>query len=528
MKAVIRITRRSPDKASVFCPSVCNQGCDAWWCPVYGATRLGAGIDCASIRAKNNAPATVGVAGVGKGQIMATRPSQMLMRLPASLAMVCVLAASLLVSVPVPAAFGAPVGVQMPFPCGETWYAFSYSGHSPSPYAVDWNLIGNDLGRSVRAGVAGTATIQPEMPAGYGKWVIVDAGGGWTYRYAHLSSISITSGQTVTPTTEIGKVGDTGNSDGSHLHYEQRFNNVVQPATFNSAAISYSPNLPGNPYTSANCPANPSITVELVHHWQSGSGATDAVRVTPGGLVWGGVSTIGPVAPGTGQFGLGHFNGDGVLDLYLVVTQGDPSGKSVVFVAAGPSYTNFLLQRSTPMGQFGSGHGDVVIADFTGDGKADVGVFFANNGAPKAAFGVLNAASEFQSWSYLAEVPIGGHDGARSDAVAGDFDANGSTDLGVGFHQGTPSGNVDFFTLSGSASYQSAAGATLPLGGWIDGQAQLLSGRLGGTTDRLAVIYTQSTPTGSPDLFVINGSSVSSWTLPVGYAPVGRRMFIGR
>jgi hypothetical protein len=32
-------------------------------------------------------------------------------------------------------AMAAPASVQMPFPCGETWYASSYTGHSPSQYA---------------------------------------------------------------------------------------------------------------------------------------------------------------------------------------------------------------------------------------------------------------------------------------------------------------------------------------------------------------------------------------------------------
>ncbi len=271
------------------------------------------------------------------------------------------------------------------------------------------------------------------------------------------------------------------------------------------------------------------VALELVHYYQSGSGSTDAIQVTPGGVTGGGVTTIGAVAPGAGQFGLGYFNGDAYPDLYLVVTQGDPSGRSVVFVAAGPSYKSFLLTMGTPMGQFGPAHGDVVIGDFNGDNRSDVGVFFANNGASNAAFGYLNAATNFQSWGYLNSVPIGGHDGTRSDAVAGDFDHNGSLDIGVGFHQGTPSGNVDFFRLSGSSSYQSVAGSTLPLGGWLDGQGQLLSGRFGTANDQLGVVYC-NTPSGSPDFFLLNGLSAvaNAWTLPVSGAPAGQRVFIGR
>ncbi len=60
-----------------------------------------------------------------------------------------------------PPASAAPAGVHMPFPCGETWYASTRAGNLPSEYAVDWNLLSDDSGRSVRAGVAGTATVKP-------------------------------------------------------------------------------------------------------------------------------------------------------------------------------------------------------------------------------------------------------------------------------------------------------------------------------------------------------------------------------
>lgn len=164
------------------------------------------------------------------------------------------LAGLALVAVASTPAAAAPANVQMPFPCGETWYASTYAGHQPSEYAIDWNLLGDDAGRSVRAGVTGTATVKTFDDDGYGNWVEVNAGNGWTFRYAHLSTVTVSNGP-VSPTTEIGKVGNTGGSQGSHLHYEQRYNDVPQAATFNGTAVSYAYGWPGNPYTSANCGA---------------------------------------------------------------------------------------------------------------------------------------------------------------------------------------------------------------------------------------------------------------------------------
>jgi hypothetical protein len=65
---------------------------------------------------------------------------------------------------------------------------------------------------------------------GYGNLVIVENGGYRTY-YAHLSSIPVAVGDTVTAGTLIGLSGNTGNSTGPHLHYEIRRNKVTVDPT---------------------------------------------------------------------------------------------------------------------------------------------------------------------------------------------------------------------------------------------------------------------------------------------------------
>ncbi|CUU01223.1 TPR repeat-containing protein [Candidatus Kryptobacter tengchongensis] len=54
---------------------------------------------------------------------------------------------------------------------------------------------------------------------GYGLKVMIDHGSLVTV-YAHLSEISVNYGQKVRKGQVIGKVGDTGNATGSHLHFE--------------------------------------------------------------------------------------------------------------------------------------------------------------------------------------------------------------------------------------------------------------------------------------------------------------------
>lgn len=58
---------------------------------------------------------------------------------------------------------------------------------------------------------------------GWGRRVVVRIGKTRFYMYfGHLSSIAVTSGQTVKPGDLIGIEGSTGHSTGSHLHWEIR------------------------------------------------------------------------------------------------------------------------------------------------------------------------------------------------------------------------------------------------------------------------------------------------------------------
>ncbi|MET0606001.1 MAG: M23 family metallopeptidase [Beijerinckiaceae bacterium] len=78
-----------------------------------------------------------------------------------------------------------------------------------------------DYGSSVRATGAGVV-VKAEYSGGYGNMVEVDHGNGLATRYAHMSAIAVEEGQRIQAGTIVGRVGSTGRSTGSHLHYETR------------------------------------------------------------------------------------------------------------------------------------------------------------------------------------------------------------------------------------------------------------------------------------------------------------------
>ncbi len=64
--------------------------------------------------------------------------------------------------------------------------------------------------------------------SGYGNCIDISHGYNYVTRYAHLSEIFVKPGQEVKRGEMIGKVGSTGKSTGSHLHYEVRFKDQPQ------------------------------------------------------------------------------------------------------------------------------------------------------------------------------------------------------------------------------------------------------------------------------------------------------------
>lgn len=84
----------------------------------------------------------------------------------------------------------------------------------------------------IRAAAAGRVSFVGRQ-SGYGNTVEVDHGHGIVTRYAHLSGYVARLGDVVTPGQLIARMGSTGRSTGTHLHFEVRVGgSAVNPRRF--------------------------------------------------------------------------------------------------------------------------------------------------------------------------------------------------------------------------------------------------------------------------------------------------------
>ena len=92
--------------------------------------------------------------------------------------------------------------------------------------------IGAPSGATIVAADAGTV-VTATYSSSYGNYVVISHGGGNSTLYAHMSSMAVSSGTTVTKGQTIGYVGSTGWSTGAHCHFEIKIGgSLVDPQSY--------------------------------------------------------------------------------------------------------------------------------------------------------------------------------------------------------------------------------------------------------------------------------------------------------
>lgn len=91
--------------------------------------------------------------------------------------------------------------------------------------------IANSTGTNVWAAGKGKVTFLG-YKSGLGRTIIIDHGNGYSTVYGHNSKLLVNKGEKVEKGQDIAKMGSTGRSTGSHLHFEIHKNkNIIDPLT---------------------------------------------------------------------------------------------------------------------------------------------------------------------------------------------------------------------------------------------------------------------------------------------------------
>jgi len=121
----------------------------------------------------------------------------------------------------------------------------SYFGHRVDPLSNSFTQmhdgvdLSGDRGLPVFAAAKGVVTEVVRSREGYGNFILIDHGFGYRTRYAHLDAVVVSKGQTVERGEQIATLGNTGRSNGPHLHYEVIYRGKhVNPLNYFSDDIS--------------------------------------------------------------------------------------------------------------------------------------------------------------------------------------------------------------------------------------------------------------------------------------------------
>jgi murein DD-endopeptidase MepM/ murein hydrolase activator NlpD len=131
---------------------------------------------------------------------------------------------------------------QFGWPMNPHWIS-QYFGCSNYPFEMYWPAcpsrhlhsgidIAEPYGTPVQAADNGVASLYGTC-CGYGNYVILTHGNGYSTLYGHLAGFNVRNGQLVVRGQVIAFEGSTGNSTGPHLHFEIRYNdNYTDPCVY--------------------------------------------------------------------------------------------------------------------------------------------------------------------------------------------------------------------------------------------------------------------------------------------------------
>ncbi len=452
---------------------------------------------------------------------------------------------SLLVAAWTAPAVAATGNMPSPVPVGQTWYIYQgyNSGTHPSPsgYALDLTIgpsTTSTAGRAVVAPLAGTIHY---WQAAYGN-LCVNTNDGRSFTLTHINP-SKTSGS-VAPGEVLGTVGAAGtlkNNGVAHLHFQvwsgKGCYNQSPQIPLDSAhntrmcgAPDLTPTGPssgngtwsGTYFTAQNCDGGGGQPAD-----SDADGTPDSADLEP--YAPGGARNRGVPVEGNRQ--AGDFNGDGKRDIAVFYDYG--GGRTKLWVLRGSSTGPKvpIMVWDSGVGNWGWDRSKPVIGDYTGDGKADLGVFYDYGGGLTKLWLFRGSSTGLKVPTIVWDSGPGNWDWSRIKAVSGKFNGDAKSDIGVFYDHG--GGRTALWLFRGTSTgvaaptmnWDSGAGnwgwaQTKAVAGDFDANGRTDIGAFfnyGGGRTKLWVFRGSSTGIKSPTMVWDSGPGNWDWnsTLPV-------------
>jgi hypothetical protein len=168
----------------------------------------------------------------------------------------------------------------------------------------------------------------------------------------------------------------------------------------------------------------------------------------------------------------GDFNGDGKEDVVVAYDYGPGHAALFAFISSGSGFAGGARWWEAGSG-WEATRSQWVAGDFNGDGKSDVACLYNYGGSTCTLWVFLSTGSSFANgvrWWNAAS----GWEAARSKIVAGDFNADGKSDIAIAYDYGSTHTSLFTFLSSGSSFsstrwWDAASGWEAPRSKWVAG-----------------------------------------------------------
>ncbi|MGI8967373.1 MAG: FG-GAP repeat domain-containing protein, partial [Limisphaerales bacterium] len=223
------------------------------------------------------------------------------------------------------------------------------------------------------------------------------------------------------------------------------------------------------------------------------------------------MAMVNPPIPG--QRIKGDFNNDGREDAAVVYDYGNNTVGIWMFLSTGTGFSAPVRWWMATAGTFDPTRAKWVAGDFTGDGKTDIAAVYDNGNVTMSLLVFSSTGSSFTGWVTWWQSAAGQWDWTKATPLAGDFNADGKTDIAASYDYGNNNMSLLVFKSTGTSFLTWTTWWAAGAGQWDSTKAKLVAGDFNNDlkTD-IAALYDYGNFDNRFLVFKSTGTAFSTWT----------------